>query len=116
MGGGNSGTGRREVVLGQFDHAGEVARVRLAGLGDEEYRWEPAPGRWSVRRREEAVTPRAYGPGEWVLGLGAPDIPASEYAEVARQPRAARPPPGSPTTGASASSGSRRSSPGPPRR
>jgi hypothetical protein len=85
MGGGNSGTGRREVVLGQFDHAGEVARVRLAGLGDEEYRGEPVPGRWSVRRREEAVTPRAYGPGEWVLGLGAPDIPASEYAEVARQ-------------------------------
>ena len=30
------------------------------------------------------MTPRAFGPGEWVIGLGAPDIPASEYAEVAR--------------------------------
>ncbi|GGS62433.1 hypothetical protein GCM10010238_59480 [Streptomyces griseoviridis] len=116
MGGGNSGTGRREVVLGQFDHAGEVARVRLAGLGDEEYRGEPVPGRWSVRRREEAVTPRAYGPGEGVLGLGAPDIPRASTRRSPGRPRAARPPPGSPTTGASASSGSRRSSPGPPRR
>jgi hypothetical protein len=31
------------------------------------------------------VTPRAYGPGAWVLDKGAPRIPASEYAEVARQ-------------------------------
>jgi hypothetical protein len=43
------------------------------------------PGSWSIRRRGEAVTPRAFGPGEWVLDLGAADIPASEYAEVARQ-------------------------------
>ena len=62
-----------------------MAQVRLTGLGDEEYLWEPVPGCWSIRRRGEAVTPRAFGPGEWVLDLGAADIPASEYAEVARQ-------------------------------
>ncbi|MEU2060849.1 DinB family protein [Streptomyces sp. NPDC013455] len=62
-----------------------MARVRLTGLGDEEYLWEPAPGSWSIRRRGEAVTPRAFGPGDWVLDRGAPEIPASEYDEVARQ-------------------------------
>jgi hypothetical protein len=62
-----------------------MAQVRLTGLSDEEYLWEPVPGCWSIRRRGETATPRAFGPGEWVLDLGAPDIPANEYAEVARQ-------------------------------
>ncbi|MFG2755214.1 DinB family protein [Streptomyces wuyuanensis] len=78
-------TGRLGLLLEQFDQAREMARVRLESLGDEEYLWEPVPGSWSLRRRGEAVTPRAYGPGEWLLDKGAPDIPASEYAEVARQ-------------------------------
>ncbi|WP_406340516.1 DinB family protein [Streptomyces sp. NBC_00648] len=78
-------TDRLGILLDQFDRAREMAQVRLTGLGDEEYLWEPVPGSWSIRRREEAVTPRAFGPGTWVLDLGAPDIPANEYAEVARQ-------------------------------
>jgi len=78
-------TDRLGLLLDQFDHAREMAEVRLTGLGDEEFRWEPVPGCWSLRRRSEAVTPRAFGPGEWVLDLGAADIPANEYAEVARQ-------------------------------
>lgn len=78
-------TDRLGVLLDQFDKAREMAEVRLAGLTDEEYLWEPVPGCWSLRRREQAATPRAFGPGEWVLDQGAPDIPAGEYAEVARQ-------------------------------
>ncbi|QPP10164.1 DinB family protein [Streptomyces bathyalis] len=78
-------TDRLSMVLDQFDHAREMAQVRLTGLSDEEYLWEPVPGCWSIRRRGEAATSRAFGPGEWVLDLGAPDIPAGEYAEVARQ-------------------------------
>ncbi|MCX4767794.1 DinB family protein [Streptomyces sp. NBC_01275] len=78
-------TDRLGLLLDQFDKAREMARVRLTGLGDEEYLWEPAPGCWSIRRRGEAATPRAFGPGEWVLDLGEADIPASEYAEVGRQ-------------------------------
>ncbi|MEV2218009.1 DinB family protein [Streptomyces sp. NPDC050997] len=78
-------TDRSGLLLDQFDHAREMAQVRLTGLGDEEYLWEPVPDCWSIRRRDEAATPRAFGPGEWVLDLGAADIPASEYAEVARQ-------------------------------
>ncbi|GAA5020862.1 DinB family protein [Streptomyces siamensis] len=78
-------TGRLSLLLDQFDRAREMAQVRLTGLGDEEYLWEPVPDCWSIRRRGEATTARAFGPGEWVLDLGAPDIPADEYAEVARQ-------------------------------
>ncbi|WP_434599779.1 DinB family protein [Streptomyces sp. A5-4] len=78
-------TDRLGLLLDQFDRAREMAQVRLTGLRDEEYLWDPAPDSWSIRRRGEAATPRAYGPGEWVLDLGAPDIPANEYAEVARQ-------------------------------
>ncbi|MET9831201.1 DinB family protein [Streptomyces sp. NPDC006385] len=78
-------TDRLGVLIDQFDKARETAQVRLTGLSDEEYLWEPVPGCWSIRRRDEAVTPRAFGPGAWVLDQGAADIPASEYAEVARQ-------------------------------
>ncbi|MEV6665213.1 DinB family protein [Streptomyces nigra] len=78
-------TDRLGLLLDQFDRAREMAEVRLTGLTDEEYLWEPSPGGWSIRPRDEATTPRAFGPGEWVLDLGAADIPASEYAEVARQ-------------------------------
>lgn len=78
-------TDRLGLLLDQFDKAREMAQVRLTGLGDEEYLWEPVANSWSIRRRGEAVTPRAYGPGEWVIDKGAPDIPANEYAEIARQ-------------------------------
>jgi hypothetical protein len=78
-------TDRLGVLIDQHDKAREMAQVRLMGLGDEEYLWEPVPGCWSIRRHEEATTPRAFGPGDWVLDQGAPDIPANEYAEVARE-------------------------------
>ncbi|MFF3935052.1 DinB family protein [Streptomyces phaeofaciens] len=78
-------TDRLGLLIDQFDRAREMAQVRLAGLGDEEYLWEPVPGCWSIRRRGEETTPRAFGPGEWLLDQGAPEIPANEYDEVARQ-------------------------------
>jgi DinB superfamily len=78
-------TDRLGVLLDQFDKASELAQVRLAMLGDEEYLWEPVAGCWSIRRREDATTARAYGPGDWVIDSGAPDIPNSEYAQVGRE-------------------------------
>ncbi len=51
---GDTRTGRLELLLEQFDQAREMAQVRLRGLGDDKYRWEPVPGCWSVRRRGEA--------------------------------------------------------------
>jgi len=35
-------------------------------LSEDEF-WEPLPGSWSVRRREECRTPNPFGPGEWVV-------------------------------------------------
>src|SRR3954469_19771151 len=78
-------TDRLGLLLDQHDKAREMAQVRLTGLGDEEYLWEPVRGCWSIRPRAELTTVRAFGPGAWVMDLGAADIPASEYAEVARQ-------------------------------
>lgn len=56
------------------------ARPRLEGLTDEEYLWEPAPGTWTLRRREnpapETATYRA-GSGEWLVDYGSPEpVPA----------------------------------------
>jgi hypothetical protein len=80
-----TGTDRLGILVDQLDMAREMAEVRLAGLGDEEYLWEPVAGCWSVRRREEATTARAYGPGDWVIDSGAADIPNSEYGQVRRE-------------------------------
>jgi hypothetical protein len=81
-------TDRLGVLLDQLDRSREIAQARLDGLAspaslpegeplaprtgdgpltDEEYLWEPAPGAWSLRRRGEAMSPRPFGPGEWLL-------------------------------------------------
>ena len=48
------------------------ARPRLAGLTDEEYLWEPAPGAWSVRPRGTAATAQAIGAGDWEIDWADP--------------------------------------------
>jgi hypothetical protein len=83
----NLRTDRSSLLVDQLDRAREIAQVRLTGLGDEEYLWEPAPGAWSIRRRGQASSPKAFGLGAWVLDRGASDIPAAEYAEIDRQVR-----------------------------
>jgi hypothetical protein len=53
------------------------ARPRLDGLTDDEYRWEPVPGAWSVRPRGEAVTAMAAGGGDMVIDFEIPEpVPA----------------------------------------
>ena len=100
----NPRTDRLGLLLGQFDRARELARARLEGLAspaslpegtplgarvdagwlsDEEYLWEPAPGAWSIRRRGQAATPRAFGPGEWVLDSDTPDPDPAPVATIA---------------------------------
>jgi hypothetical protein len=54
-------------------HWEQLVRPRLADLSDAEYLWEPAPNCWSVRPREDAVTPYAAGVGDWVIDW---DFPA----------------------------------------
>jgi len=60
-------TDRLGLLLDQLDTSVEFSKARLEGLTDEEYFWEPAPGAWSIRRRDEARTSRAYGAGDWLL-------------------------------------------------
>jgi hypothetical protein len=48
-------------------------RPRLDGLGDDEYFWEPAPGCWNVRPRDESTAPAALGAGEFVVDFAYPE-------------------------------------------
>ena len=77
-------------LLDQYDHAldrlvhrlrgpdsdsGDGERVAVPPLTDAEYRWEPVPGCWTVRRRSEGPGPGAtvlVGPGDWVRDGGRP--------------------------------------------
>lgn len=57
---------------GQLDeqldwHWSQQLRPRLDGLTDDEYRWEPVPGCWSLRPRAEATTSMAVGGGDLVI-------------------------------------------------
>jgi hypothetical protein len=36
-------------------------------LGDGEFFWEPVPGSWSVRQRDECRTANPFGTGDWVV-------------------------------------------------
>jgi hypothetical protein len=54
-------------LVEQFDwHWRESLRPRLAHLTDEQYLWEPVPGCWSLRRRDETTVEQVWGAGEYV--------------------------------------------------
>ena len=53
-------------------HWDNQLRPRFEGLTDDEYRWEPVPGCWSLRPRAEAVTAMAAGSGDLVLDFAVP--------------------------------------------
>jgi DinB superfamily len=60
-------------LLAQLEgHWEQQVRPRLDGLTDDEYLWEPVPGCWSIRRRADATTPLATGPGDLVLDYAWP--------------------------------------------
>ncbi|MGO0576156.1 DinB family protein [Ornithinimicrobium panacihumi] len=62
------------------------ARPRMDGLTDDEYLWEPAPGAWSLRRREEPSPPSAnhrVGEGEWVCDYGFPEPTPAPFTTIA---------------------------------
>src|SRR6476469_9158411 len=63
------------LLLDQLEfHWTHALRPRLEGLTDEEYRWEPAPGAWSIRPRGSGVSPAPIGSGRWERD-DAPDDP-----------------------------------------
>ena len=65
-------------------HWRKQLRPRLDGLTDEEYRWEPVPGMWSIRPRGTSTAPVAAGSGDFTMEY-APDpdpdpVPATTIA------------------------------------
>ncbi|MGI5211659.1 DinB family protein [Plantactinospora sp. CA-290183] len=54
-------------------HWQNLLRPRLDGLTDEEYRWEPVAGCWSVRPRAESDPSVAHGSGEYVIEYAWPE-------------------------------------------
>jgi hypothetical protein len=55
-------------MTGPEADSGNGSPVKVEPMTDEEYRWEPVPGAWSVRRQADGPAPRAtrlVGAGEW---------------------------------------------------
>jgi hypothetical protein len=60
-------------LIDQLDwHWQHHLRPRLAGLGDDEYFWEPVKGCWNVRRRTGG-SPPGHGSGEFVIDYEFPE-------------------------------------------
>jgi hypothetical protein len=53
-------------------HWNDRLRPRLEGLTDDEYRWEPVPGCWSVRPRAASTAPITAGAGDSVIEFAYP--------------------------------------------
>jgi hypothetical protein len=57
-----------EQLIEQFDWHWQVAlQPRLERLTDVEYHWEPVPGCWSLRRRDETTVTQVWGAGTYVM-------------------------------------------------
>lgn len=76
-------TDRRGLLLDQLESSCQISKARLAGLTDEEYLWEPAPGCWSLRRRGEATMAMAHGAGEWLLDFARPEPEPAPVTTIA---------------------------------
>lgn len=72
-----------ELLKQLEEHWQYQLRPRLDGLTDDEYFWEPVPGCWSIRPREQATTPLAVGPGELVLDYALPPHDAEPVTTIA---------------------------------
>ncbi len=70
------GVGRLlDRLRGPVVDSGDGERVAVVPLDDAEYRWEPVPGAWSVRRHADGPAPGAtvlVGAGEWGRDGGRP--------------------------------------------
>jgi hypothetical protein len=74
---------RLGLLLDQLDSSCQISKARLHGLTDEEYLWEPAPGCWSLRRRDEVTTSLAHGAGEWLLDFAVPEPSPAPLTTIA---------------------------------
>jgi hypothetical protein len=65
------------------DHWTRQLRPRLAGLTDEEYRWEPTPGAWNVRPRGTSNAPVQGGSGEFTIDFAVPEPEPAPVTTIA---------------------------------
>jgi hypothetical protein len=73
-----------ETLRDQLDfHFRHHLRPRLEGLTDDEYFWEPAPGSWNVRPREEATSGHAAGGGDLVVDYAWPEPDPAPLTTIA---------------------------------
>jgi hypothetical protein len=71
-------------LLEQLDwHWQGQLRPRLTGLTDDEYLWEPVPGCWSLRPRDEATSAMAAGAGDTVADFEYPDPDPAPFTTIA---------------------------------
>ena len=72
------------LVLAQLtDHYESHLRPRLEGLSDDEYRFEPVAGCWSIRPRADARSPMAAGAGEMVADFEFPEPDPAPFTTIA---------------------------------
>jgi hypothetical protein len=64
-------------------HYRYLVRPRLEGLTDGEYFWEPAPGSWSIRPRDEATSSHAAGAGDLVMDYAWPEPDPAPVTTIA---------------------------------
>jgi hypothetical protein len=71
-------------LVDQLDwHWQQQLRPRLDGLTDEEYRWEPVPGCWNVRRRGQSRAPIAAGSGDFTIDFAFPEQEPAPVTTIA---------------------------------
>ncbi len=58
-------------------------RPRLEHLSDHEYLWEPVPGCWSLRRRDDARSPMAAGAADTVADFEYPEPQPAPFTTIA---------------------------------
>ncbi len=58
-------------------------RPRLAGLTDEEYRWEPVRGAWNVRPRGTGSAPIQAGRGDFTIDFALPEPDPAPVTTIA---------------------------------
>ena len=76
--------GWTSVLLDQLTfHWDAHLRLKLEGLTDEEYFWEPVAGCWSVRRRAEATAPVLGGSGDHVSEFAFPEPDPAPVTTIA---------------------------------